>query len=44
VTYKENMLVKSVQELEVGDNIQVKMQGGQIEALITAKEEDISGN
>lgn len=44
VTYKENTLVKSVQELEVGDNIQVKMQGGQIEALITAKEEDTSGN
>lgn len=44
VTYKENTLVKSVQELEVGDNIQVKMQGGHIDALITAKEEDISGN
>lgn len=44
VTYKENTLVKSVQELEVGDNIQVKMQGGQIDALITAKEEDTSGN
>lgn len=44
VTYKENTLVKSVQELEVGDNIQVKLQGGQIEALITAKEEDTSGN
>ncbi|HAA4850442.1 TPA_asm: exodeoxyribonuclease VII large subunit [Listeria monocytogenes] len=44
VTYKENALVKSVQELEVGDNIQVKMQGGHIDALITAKEEDISGN
>ncbi|EFR97018.1 exodeoxyribonuclease 7 large subunit, partial [Listeria ivanovii FSL F6-596] len=44
VTYKEKKLVKSVVQLEVGDNIQVKMQGGQIDALITAKEEETSGN
>ncbi|MBS9361435.1 exodeoxyribonuclease VII large subunit [Listeria welshimeri] len=44
VTYKEGQLVKSVQDLEIGDDIQVKMQGGHIEASITAKEEDTSGN
>ncbi|WP_324287221.1 exodeoxyribonuclease VII large subunit, partial [Listeria innocua] len=44
VTYKAGELVKTVQELEIGDNIQVKMQGGHIDAHITAKEEDTSGN
>ncbi|WP_342354363.1 exodeoxyribonuclease VII large subunit [Listeria aquatica] len=44
LTYKENTLVKHIDEIELGDEVSVRIYGGKFQANVTAKEEMEIGN
>ncbi len=44
LTKKEGRVIKTIQEIEIGDQVEVTMQGGRYEAKVTAKEESEYGS